>query len=236
MSAAARRVRLWRLGRTPYEEALELQSRVAAGRAEGREPDTLILLEHPPVITLGRNATRENVLFDQAQLASRGVSLVRCDRGGDATFHGPGQLVAYPILDLRPDRCRVRRYVSDLEELMIRCCRDFGLEAGRKEGMAGAWLGGPDGEGPWRKIGAVGVHVRRWITSHGLALNVTTDLSYYGLINPCGITEHPVTSMAEELSGDRRPASGEVAERLTVHFADVFGALVEESSDAPLSS
>ena len=132
MKRRRRNTRLMRLGVVPYEEALALQRRIAAGRREGKEPDTLLLLEHEPVITLGRNATGDNVLFSKEALVARGVSLSFVDRGGDATFHGPGQLVAYPILDLRPRRCRVAKYVSDLEEIMIRCCRDLGLAAARK--------------------------------------------------------------------------------------------------------
>ncbi len=220
MSTDSGSLRILRLGLTPYEEALDLQEQLVRSRAEKPQPDTLIIVEHPPVITMGRNASGEHVLFTEEALAERGVTLVRCDRGGDATFHGPGQLVVYPILDLRARQRGVRKYVSDLEEVMIRCCKDFGILAGRKEGMAGAWLGG-EGTEPWRKIGAVGVRVSKWITSHGLALNVTTNLSYYQLINPCGITEHPVTSLEKELGG-KGPSLEDVTERLLLHFSRVL--------------
>jgi lipoyl(octanoyl) transferase len=221
--ARRRSVRILRPGRVPYGEALDLQKRLADERLKGEAPDTLILLEHPPVITLGRGAKAHNVLFTAEALAARGVSLAPCDRGGDVTYHGPGQVVAYPILDLKPDRCDVRRYVQDLEEVMIRCCADHGLAGRRKDGMIGAWLGGEDGES-WRKIGAIGVHISRWITTHGIALNVAPDLGHYQLINPCGITEHPVTSLEAELGAASCPAIDAVMDRVAAHFADVFDA------------
>lgn len=224
--APTRRLRVLEAGQLSYADGLALQKRLADGRLEGREPDTLILLEHPPVITLGRGAKAHNVLFSAEALAARGIEVAPCDRGGDVTYHGPGQVVAYPILDLKPDRCDVRRYVQNLEEVMIRCCADHGLAARRKEGMIGAWLGGDDG-GPWRKIGAVGVHLSRWITTHGIALNVAPDLSHYGFINPCGITEHPVTSLEAELGADRCPSVEAVMARVVAHFCDVFDADIE---------
>lgn len=224
-------MRLLCLGRMPYEQALDEQRRIAMGVERGEQPETLILLEHPPVVTLGRNAKSEHVLFTREALEERGVSLIRCDRGGEATFHGPGQLVAYPILRLEAGERKIRRYVSALEEVMILCCKDYGLEARRKEGLAGAWLGGdPElpGEGRWRKIGAVGVRVSRWVTTHGIALNVSVDLSYYDLINPCGMTEHPVTSLEKELGTERCPSLEEAMKRLTLHFSEVFGAEVSK--------
>src|SRR5215510_2187964 len=174
------RLQVRRLGRVAYAEGLELQARLVAQRQAGEVPDTLLLLEHDPVFTLGRNARRENVLFPEAELRSRGYEVFETGRGGDVTYHGPGQVVGYPILDLSPDRRDVHRYVRDLEEVMIRTCADYGLAASRVPGLTGAWL---DRE----KVGAIGVRLARWVTSHGFALNVCNDLSPFALIVPCGI-------------------------------------------------
>ena len=212
-----REIRVERPGRLSYADGLALQQRLAEGVRTGTGPQTLVLLEHEPVITLGRGATGENVLFSEEALRARGVELFPTDRGGDVTYHGPGQVVAYPVLDLKPDRCDVRRYVKDLEEAMIRVCADHGLRATRKEGMIGCWL--PD---PWRKIGAVGVHLSRWITTHGLAFNVDPDPSHFQLIVPCGIGEHPVTSLAAEL--DRPPTVPSVMDRFEHHLLRIFAA------------
>lgn len=221
---ARRTFRVLKPGRVPYGEALALQRRLAAERAAGAIPDTLVVLEHPPTITLGRGAHAENVLLPREALAERGVELFDIDRGGDVTYHGPGQVVIYPILDLAPDRMDVRRYVTDLETAMIRTCADYGLTAGLKEKMIGTWLGGEVGEGPWRKIGAVGVHLARWITTHGLAFNVSTDLTHFQLIVPCGIASHGVTSLAHELGAARCPPVEEVMDRMVGHFLDLFDA------------
>ncbi|MFW5878905.1 MAG: lipoyl(octanoyl) transferase LipB [Myxococcota bacterium] len=224
MSASpSRRLEILSPGLLSYEEGLRLQRQLAEERAVGARPDTLILLEHPPTITLGRSARGENVLYPVEMLSSRGVDIHHCDRGGDVTFHGPGQLVAYPIVSLEGSRCSVRGYMRDLEEVMIRCCKDHGVAAGRKPGMIGAWIGGDDPADPWRKIGAAGVHISRWITTHGLALNVSVDLDYFSLINPCGITEHPITSLAAELKPAHPPSLREVSERLIEHFSEIFG-------------
>ena len=217
-----RRVRVLRPGRLPYEEGLALQKRIAEGVRLGSEPQTLTLLEHEPVITLGRGAGWENVLVSEEVLAQRGIALFKTDRGGDVTYHGPGQVVAYPILDLSPDRCDVRRYVGDLERTMSRVCADYGLAAGPKEKMVGCWLGGDHGPGPWRKIGAIGVHISRWITTHGLAFNVSPDPSHFALIVPCGIGDHPVTSLAAELG--EAPPLEEVMARMQAAFQEVFDA------------
>lgn len=182
-----------RMGRVPYRAAWTLQQRLVADRKADRIPDTLLLLEHDPVITLGRSGSRASLLHDEAALAQRGVTLVHSDRGGDATYHGPGQLVAWPIIDLRPDRKDVRRYVTALEAAMIATCADFGVQATRRAGDPGVWLCDPD-----RKIGAIGARFSRWITQHGLALNVNTRLADFGLIIPCGIRDAGVTSLAEE--------------------------------------
>ena len=185
-----------RLGRIRYAEAMaQMEARVAA-RAKDEVPDALFLLEHEPVLTLGRAADRDNVLHSVAALASRGVELYETGRGGDVTFHGPGQIVGYPVVDLRPERKDVRRYVSDLEETMIRVCRTYGLEAGRVDGLIGAWLDGT------RKVGAIGVRISRWVTSHGFALNVNTGLDAFELIVPCGIRDKGVTSIAKETGAE----------------------------------
>jgi lipoyl(octanoyl) transferase len=203
-----------RLGRVPYAEGLALQARLVAERQAGRIPDTLLLLEHDPVFTLGRNARAEHVLFPEADLRARGFEVFESGRGGDVTYHGPGQTVGYPILDLAPDRCDVHRYVRDLEEVLIRTCRDYGVAAGRVPGMTGAWVGE-------QKIAAIGVRIARWVTSHGFAFNVSGDLTPFGLIVPCGIRGRGVTSLARLLGRD--VDRWEVADRLARHVADVFG-------------
>jgi lipoyl(octanoyl) transferase len=184
-----------------------------AERQAGEVPDHLLLLEHDPVFTLGRNARHENVLLPAEELRARGFEVFETGRGGDVTYHGPGQVVAYPILDLSPDRRDVRRYVRDLEEVMIRACAGYGIEGARVAGLTGAWVGSD-------KIGAIGVRIARWVTSHGFAFNVATDLSAFDLIVPCGIRGHGVTSL-ERLLGRTVPLD-EVMDRLAGHFADVF--------------
>ena len=203
-----------RLGRVPYGRGLELQAELVAERQAGRIPDQLLLLEHDPVFTLGRNARQENVLFPAEALRARGFEVFETGRGGDVTYHGPGQLVGYPILELPPERRDVHRYVRDLEELMIRTCADYGLAARRVEGLTGAWLGE-------QKVGAIGVRIARWVTSHGFALNVGTDLSAFDLIVPCGIRGRGVTSL-ERAVGRPLPIE-DVMDRLTVHFAALLG-------------
>lgn len=199
---------LW-LGRRRYAPIHALQTRLMEARRDGSlGTDVVLLLEHDPVITLGRAAKRENVLFSADALAARGVDLAETGRGGDVTYHGPGQLVGYPILDLKPDRCDLRRYVRSLCELMLLIARDFHVEAGPVEGMVGVWVDkqAPDqwATAAWArqlaKLGAVGVRVSRWVTMHGFALNLDVDLRHFDLIVPCGIREHPVTSIAECLA------------------------------------
>ncbi len=219
-------LRITRLGLTPYGEALSLQERLVEGRKTGHEPDTLLLLEHPPTITLGRNAKMEHVLQPADVLAALGVELERCDRGGEATYHGPGQLVAYPILDLEQNGRGVRAYVRDLEEVMIRTCEQFSLAAGRMPDRPGAWLEGGDDRPGWRKIGAVGVHVSRQVTKHGMSFNVAPKLAHYDLINPCGITDYRVTSLAAELP--ECPSMSAVMDVLASNFAEVFRATLIE--------
>jgi len=204
-----------RLGIIGYEEALELQQQLVEDRKRGRIPDQLLLLEHPSVITLGvsTRSDRRHVLATPESLAARGVGLFEAGRGGDVTYHGPGQLVGYPILDLKPDRCDVHRYVRDLEEVLIRAVAAFGIQAVRVKGLTGIWVGD-------EKLAAIGVRISRWVTSHGFALNVSTDLSHFGLIVPCGISDRGVTSMARLL--DRPVPMAEVADLVVREFEAVF--------------
>ena len=214
---------VWSLGRVEYADGLRLMEAVRVARAAGVVPDTLLLLEHPAVITFGRAGKRQHLLASSAALAARGIELFDTERGGDVTYHGPGQIVGYPILDLAPDRRDVRRYVRDLEETMIRAAADCGVTAGRVPKLNGIWLGEdaePRSAGPPRKLGAVGVHLSRWITSHGFAFNVSPRLEDFGLIVPCGLAGRGVTSLEAEL---RRPvAVGAVAERLAARLAEIF--------------
>lgn len=185
----------------------------------------MLLVEHPPVITFGRNARREHLLLPVEEIRSRGIDVFESGRGGDVTCHGPGQAVVYPILDLSPDRRDVHRYVRDLEEVMIRSCADFGVTAHRKPKMTGAWVG--DG-----KVGAIGVHIARWVTSHGLAFNVSNDLALFSFIVPCGITGKRVTSLAEILGWS--PPLDEVFQLLGRHLTTLFGRDVTFLADPPL--
>jgi len=202
-----------RVGRLRYAEGLELQAQLVAERQAGRAPDTLLLLEHEPVFTLGRYARRENVLFPEADLRARGFEVFESGRGGDVTYHGPGQVVGYPILDLSPDRKDVHRYVRDLEAVMIGVCADYGLAAERVAGLTGVWVGR-------EKIGAIGVRIARWVTSHGFAFNVSNDLAPFGLIVPCGIRERGVTSLERRLGRPVPP--GLVLDRIEARFREVF--------------
>jgi lipoyl(octanoyl) transferase len=183
-----------RLGRVDYAAALELQRQLVEDRRAGRIGDTLLLLEHPPVITLGAKTrgSHANVVASPSALAAEGVEVHETGRGGDVTYHGPGQLIGYPILDLRPDRCDVHRYVRDLEEALIVAVARLGVHAGRVAGLTGVWVGA---EGTEEKLAAIGVRISRWITSHGFALNVSTDLRHFRLIVPCGIADRGVTSI-----------------------------------------
>ncbi len=220
-----RTITVHRLGRVDYAEAHELQERLQRARIRGAIGDTLLLLEHPPVITLGRGAKAANVLLPRELLEARGFTVHEIGRGGDVTYHGPGQIVGYPILDLSPDRKDVRRYVRDLEELMIRLAGSYDLRASRIDKLNGAWIED-------RKIGAVGVRISRWVTMHGFAFNVTTDLSHFGVIVPCGITDKAVTSLREELG--REVALDHALDRLEAHVADVFDADLVRCAQPPL--
>jgi lipoyl(octanoyl) transferase len=198
----------------PYAEALALQRQLVEERRANAIPDVLLLVEHPPVLTLGvrGDGGRSHILATPAALTSRGIEVFETGRGGDITYHGPGQIVGYPILDLRPDRCDVHRYVRDLEEVVIRVAADFGVEARRIEGLTGVWAGE-------EKLAAIGVRISRWITSHGFALNHTTNLSHFDLIVPCGIADRGVTSLAQLGCPAGRL---EVESCLARHFGDVF--------------
>jgi lipoyl(octanoyl) transferase len=212
-----RRIEIRHLGVVPYLEAQALQAGMVERRKRGEIGDCLLLVEHPHVITLGGRTRHapSHVIATPETLASRGVELVESTRGGDVTYHGPGQVVAYPLIDLKPDRCDVHRYVRDLEEAIIRTAARFGVEAGRQPGVTGVWVGD-------EKLAAIGVRISRWVTSHGLALNVTTDLGYFDLIVPCGIQGKGVTSL-ERLTG-RRLAIDEVRQALTSCLLEVFEA------------
>ena len=209
------------LGRVAYSIAEDLQRTLLNLRKAGRIENTLLLLEHPPVITLGRNACLENVLASPEFLAQRGVELHEIDRGGDVTFHGPGQLIAYPIFDLRSFEPKIGavEFVRRLEEVLIRICGDYGIATQRVKGLTGVWTYALPSK-PEAKIAAIGVHISRAVTTHGFALNVTTDLDYFSFIVPCGITNKPVTSMAHETG--RELSLEEVATSASRNFGRVF--------------
>jgi lipoate-protein ligase B len=205
------------LGLLPYVPAYELQTRVVQARKAGVIPDVVLLCEHPHVITLGRNGKREHLRAGERLLAQMNVTFQATDRGGDITYHGPGQVVGYPILDLAQHRRDVRWYVNQLEEVMIRASADFGVAARRIADRHGIWVDTPAGE---EKLAALGVHLSRWVTSHGFAYNVSTDLRYFDLIVPCGIAGKRATSLERVL--DRAVSSEEVRPKLISHFAQVF--------------
>lgn len=208
------------LGVLDYSEGLALQAALVEERRQGAIGDTVLLLEHPPVITLGVKTRQgpNHIIASEAELAREGVSVHETGRGGDVTYHGPGQLVAYPILDLRPDRCDVHQYVRDLEEVLIRTVAEYGVTGTRVQGLSGVWVGAPGRE---RKIAAIGVRISRWITSHGFALNVTTDLRHFRLIVPCGIADRGVTSLELELG--RVVPMAEVEAAAARAFEAIFG-------------
>lgn len=229
------------LGRLDYGRAHTLQERLQSARIRGEIEDTLLLLEHEPVITLGRTGKREDILLDDETRGARGIALHETGRGGEVTLHAPGQLVAYPIFDLRPDRCDVRRYVRDLGEVMIRLGAEFTVGERRLDlrmqeaPHIGVWgnldTPGEFGEAPTRmvKLGAIGVRLSRWVTMHGFAFNATTDLELYGTIVPCGIREHGVGSLTSLGVRDVPPVR-ELGLRAARHFGDVFGSTLHHAS------
>ncbi len=198
-----------------YADALVLQRSLVEERKAGRVDDVLLIVEHPHVLTLGvrGDGGRSHILASSDVLSARGVEVFEAGRGGDVTYHGPGQIVGYPIVDLKPDRCDVHRYVRDIEEALIRTAADFGVTAGRIAGLTGVWVAEA-------KLAAIGVRISRWVTSHGFAFNLTTDLDFFRLIVPCGIADRGVTSLAEQLG--RAPARAEVEDRIAARFAEVF--------------
>lgn len=233
-----------RLGVVPYDEALALQRALVEQRKAGEIPDTLLLLQHPHVLTLGvkGDGGRGHILASNERLAALGVTVSETGRGGDVTYHGPGQLIGYPIIDLDPDRRDVHRYVRDLEEVMIRVCAAYGVAAGRIPGKTGTWVRVPGHEassptdelagpaGP-AKIGAIGVRISRWITSHGFAFNVWTDLEFFRLIVPCGIAEYGVTSLKREIGGQL--AMRDVEAHFVQLFGDMFDRRVTTADPSP---
>jgi lipoyl(octanoyl) transferase len=227
------------LGLIGFVEAYALQRRMVAARKADAIGDVLLLCEHPHVITLGRSGRRENLLASDRVLAQKGVEFHATNRGGDITYHGPGQIVGYPVIQLAAIRRDVVWYVRMLEEVMIRTCGDFGVVAGREEGKTGAWIApqkkdspqgtqssqssesGESNRGAAEKIGAIGVHISRWVTSHGFAFNVATDLRYFELIVPCGIAERKATSLEKVLG--RAVKRNEAMPKIVEHFGEVFG-------------
>ncbi len=209
------------LGRIGYDEAYHLQRSLWRQRILGEIPDQLLLLEHSPVITLGRNAKSEHLLQSAPQLETLGIQVREADRGGDVTYHGPGQLIGYPIINLQPERMDVLRYLRDLEEVLIEICEHYGFYAGRREGQTGVWVED-------RKIASIGVKISRWVTYHGFALNVSTDLSAFDLIVPCGISGvqmtsiQEVTGMAPELEDVAQVAADKM--NLIFHTMEIYRA------------
>ena len=215
---AGRTLDVRRLGRMPYDQALELQKSLVEQRRAGTVGDLLLLVEHPSVLTLGvkGDGGRSHILASDEELASRQIGVFETGRGGDITYHGPGQIVGYPIIDLDPDRRDVHKYVRDIEEVLIRVAADYGIATARVSGLTGVWAGD-------EKLAAIGVRIQRWVTSHGFALNHTTDLSHFGLIVPCGISDKGVTSLQTLGCVATRV---EVEDRIAIHLGAVFGRIV----------
>ena len=216
-----RALRVFRAGRVPYADGLALQDDLVRRRRSGEIPDTLVLLEHPHVITMGSSTDVSHVLVDEEERTRLGIELHKAGRGGDVTYHGPGQLVAYPILDLKPDRKDLHRYLRDLETVLMRLAAEYGIESERDDAGTGVWT-------ETGKLAAIGIRVSSgWITSHGIALNVDADLSYFDTIVPCGISNRDVTSLAREL--DRPSSVSEAGETFIRHFCDVFDRHIAEA-------
>ena len=213
---------VYQLGLITYSEAYHLQRQLLCQRVNNEIADTLLLLEHPPTITIGKSGKLENVLASQAQLAEAGVSLFFVDRGGDVTYHGPGQLVAYPIIDLRQRGRDVHQYLRDLEEVIIRTLNDFSITASRDRSHAGVWVRNEE-------IAAIGLRVSKWVSMHGFALNVNIDLEQFSLINPCGFNDRQAVSISSLLSQDVSIEA--VTEKLLARFSEVFNSQMEPGSD-----
>jgi lipoyl(octanoyl) transferase len=219
-----REIEIRRLGVVSYADALALQQTLVEDRKAGRIPDQLLLLQHPPVITLGvkNRQDRSHIVATEDALEQEGVAIFETGRGGDVTYHGPGQLVGYPIISLKPDRCDVHRYVRDLEQVLIQTAAAFGVLAGRIPGLTGAWVGDD-------KLAAIGVRISRWVTSHGFAFNVNTNLSHFDLIVPCGIADRGVTSLERLLGHAIQLDRVELA--TIAAFLDVFGGRLRDERD-----
>lgn len=222
-SSTARILEVVRAGSVSYADGLKWMEARVEERIAKRCEDQLLLLEHSPVITLGRRANRAHILAEPLALEKLGIDVHETGRGGDVTYHGPGQIVGYPVLSLEPDRKNVKRYVAELEQVMIDVCASYGLKAERQDGEIGCWVEGS------RKIGAVGVRISRWVTSHGFAFNVEPNMGHFALIVPCGIKTKPVTSLALEL--ERTPPKAEVLERIEAAFLARFQERVPEVDD-----
>jgi lipoate-protein ligase B len=212
---------VYQFGSFEYGDAYELQKRLHRKRMNKEIPDTLLLLEHPPTFTIGRSGNMENVLVSKEKLADEGISLFFIDRGGDVTFHGPGQIVGYPIMDLSSRGKDIHRYVRDIEEVLIRTLKDFSIAAARDKSHAGVWVGNEE-------IAAIGLSVRKWITMHGFALNVNLNLENFSYINPCGFSDRRATSISRILGHEI--AMGEVTDRLIAHFSEVFDITMKAGS------
>lgn len=225
--AAARTLHVSRRGLVPYGPAWDLQKRLAAELVAGTGRDTLLLLEHPPVYTLGRNSLAEHILASPEEIGRRGATVERNDRGGEVTFHGPGQLVAYPVIKLDPEERSISRLVDNLEQAIIDTLGDYGLPGERLPHQRGVWTRD-------RKIASVGLSVKRWVVTHGMALNVAPDLSYFALINPCGHPETVMTSMEQELG--RAPSLAEVGDRFALHLARHFNRCLTTGGRPPADS
>ncbi len=209
-------VRLIKLGTVPYTEALDLQMSLLKQRQQGSIPDTLLLLQHPPTITIGRSGKAHNLLASKEYLDQKGIHFERIGRGGDITFHGPGQLVGYPIMDLKLMRRDVRKYVTNLENTIVRTLSDFDIQARRLDGVVGVWV-------KRRKIASIGVGIKRWVTYHGFALNVNTDLSFFDMIIPCGLDQVQMTSIKDWVKTDHDINMSDVENSVIKSFSDVFG-------------
>lgn len=215
------------LGSVEYHEAYDLQKAMLASRLRGETPDTILLLEHLPVFTIGKSGKQDNVLVPRTELVEKGISLFFTDRGGDVTYHGPGQLVAYPIMDLKDRNRDLHRYVFDLEEAIIRTLKDYDIDGCRDETHPGVWVEGDE-------IAAIGLSVKSWITMHGISINVNPNMDHFSLINPCGFTDRHATSMARILSAEI--PMEEMMHKFVAHFSTVFGVELEWGSSVSFGS